>query len=794
MAQRLTLGRAAARVVARGAAPAIGAASRRGVLPARGTLRVPGLAAKVTVRLDAHGVPQVRARTDEDALFAQGFLHARDRFFQMDMLRRVLRGRLAETVGERRLGDRSVPPFGAQSTTVDADRLVRAFDLVRAARRYLAEAPAEGRLLLDAYVRGVNRALVLLRSRRPLEHRLLRLALLDWTPVDSLLVAKGMALGLSFKWRTAPVFGAMAEHLAGRRTLLDAILPRPPGPGAAGLARLVDRGVEQALVFLPAPLPLRGSNAFLVGAGRSRSGMPLLASDPHLELSLPSIWYLASVSGARYQAVGATLPGLPGVVIGRTRGFAWGVTNGMIDDADLWLEEIDGTGTRYRVDGAWRPLARETHEIRRRGKAPVLFRLRRTHRGPVFTDAFPAYAGAPMSLRMSLHEPGAELEAFLGLGRAGDDGRAAVIAVRGYGAPVQNLVWADARGRAGYVLMGRVPDRAAHPVHPALPRDGTTTAYDWRGWVPREATPDLEIGADATFATANDPQVEDGAGPYLSHLYEPPYRAARIRELLAPLRDATIDDLARIQLDATNGATAWFRDLVLVPHAEEVRRSRPTLGRAIDRLLSWDGREHPGDPGPALWHLAYHHLIRRTFGAALGPELLEAWLGLVNLVDAALRRAFEDPRSPWAPPGARAALLQRALDDAVLDLEARGLGVDAAWGRVHTLTLRHPAGGAPLVGRVFDRGPIPLRGGPFAVASGQYVHTRPARVVTGASYRHVVDLADPERRSRMVTLGGQSGHVGSPHYDDLTPLWLEGAGVPMRLDPFETKDVLVLSP
>lgn len=768
------------RVLGRLTGAALRAASRRSLLALRGTGRLRGLAGPVDVRYDELGVPHVSALGDADALTAVGVCHAIDRFFQMDVMRRALSGRLAETVGERKIGA-GHPLLGPESTTVDADRLMRQLDLVGAARRTVAAAPPEDRALLDAYVRGVNEALALLRRRRPLEHRLLGLGLAPWRPVDSVLIAKGLALNLSFKWRTAPVLQGIADLLGARPRLLEAILPPCPQAGDLALARMVRRGVDQALAFLPNAVPLAGSNAFVVGGGRSASGFPVLASDPHLELSLPSVWYLLSVRAGRYAAVGCSLPGLPGVVIGRTPGVAWGLTNGMIDDGDLWLEEVDGPGSRYRVDGRWRPLAVETQEIKRRGKAPLLMRLRRTHRGPLFTDAFVNWPGRPLSLRMTLYEPAADLQAFLAMGRARDvDG--VCEATRTFGAPAQNLLVADTSGRAAYRLMGRVPERAPHPVHPGLYRDGTTTKTDWTGWIDRSRLPAFEIGPDDAVVSANEPHLAEDDAPYLSHLYEPPYRASRLRECFLGRTDLTADDLAGFQVDVRSAAVRWFRMHVLLPHADAVRRMRPHLGRLVDLLLTWDGEEAPEAVGPALWHLTHHHLLRRTFGPVLGAALLDRWLGLVNMMEAPLRRAFEDEDSPWAPPAARVALLQSALEDAEKDLHARGLPVGAPWSALHRLTLRHPLSSLPGVGDAFTRGPFGLRGSPFAPASGQYAHTHPAAVTGGASYRHVCDLGDLEGGSRMITFGGQSGHVGSPHYDDLTPLWLANEGLPMRLE------------
>jgi penicillin G amidase len=758
-----------------------------------GTIRVRGMLGGARVLFDAHGVPHVRAASDQDALAALGTCHALDRFFQMDMLRRALAGRLTETVGERVLGDLGFPPFGSKRTTLDADRLVRALDVVPSAQRTLDAADEEGRALLDAYVAGVNAGIEALRRARPLEHRLLSLDLEPWTPLDSLVAAKGMALGLSFKWRSVPVVAALAERLADRPAHLAAVLPRAPGADALAHLTWFAEGVGEALGFLPAAPGGVGSNAFLVGGGRTRSGSPILANDPHLQLSLPSVWYLASVKGARYQAVGATLPGAPGVVLGRTPSLAWGSTNAMLDDADVWVEELDGTGLRHRVDGAWRALEVGTQEIRRRGAAPVVFRLRRTHRGPLVSDAFSGYTGPPLSLRATWMAPGRDLEAFLGLGRARSAAEVPA-AVQGYGSPAQNLVYADAR-EGGWRLMGRVPVRGG-ATDPSLPRDGRTSAEDWTGEVPAASLPRARVGPEDQIVSANHPQVPGDYPWYLSHLYEPAWRAQRIRELLGRRGDLTADDLAAVQRDAHGAWVRRLREAVLLPHGDAARRQRPVVGRALDRLLAWDGDESAASRGALLAHLAYQHLARRTFGALLGEPLLSRFLGNMNLVDEPLWRAWTDPESPWAPPAVRPTLLAEALADALQALESKGRALDTPWGEAHTLTLHHPAGLAPMLAPTFSRGPFAMPGSPYAICSGQYAHDKPFAMTVGPSFRQVVDLADPEGTARMMTFGGQSGSVGSPHYDDLTPLWRAGAWLPMRLetDPDPVASTLLLEP
>ena len=766
-------------VVSKLGAGALRALGRRTIPPRRGRERLPGLMAPVDVRHDAFAVPHIEARSDADLFRAQGALHARERFFQMDMLRRVLRGRLAETIGERHLPAGSGLPFAGGGTTTTADHVMRALDLVPAAKRVWARGDADGRALLMAYVEGVNAMLPALRRAKPLEHRLLRLPLRKWSPIDSLLLAKGMALSLSFKWRSAPVFAAIAERLGARQSHLDMLMPETPGLAQDAHARLVDGDAEGQFGYLPYGAPPVGSNAWLVGGQRSASGAPLLANDPHLELRIPSVWYLSSLLGGRYRAVGATLPGLPGVVIGRTPSVAWGLTNGMVDDADLWVEHLDDGEHHYRLDDAWAPLPFETQRIERRGRAPKLIQVRRTHRGPVFSDSWPGHVGPPLSLRLTLHEPTKDLETFLALGRARTVDEA-LSAADTFGSPGQNLLVADRDGAAAFRLIGRVPlrDSAWHPV---MPRDGKTRASDWLGYVPQAEMPACRVAGDDVFVSANQAHSVDGRAPYVSHLYEPDFRAARIRERLHASDELDAEKMGAIQMDVLDRLVPWVRVHILEVHAEEVRRTRPALVPALDRLLGFDGREHVEARGAPLWHLFFHHLVRRTFSPVLGPELTNAWIRLINMLETPLRRAFTETDSPWAPPNVRPTLVAGALEDAVAGLRHAGLGSDAPWGAWHTLRLGHALGSVPPLRAFFDRGPMPVAGGPFTVSSGQYSHTNPGPMVVGASYRQVVDLADAQRHSGMVTLGGQSGHAASRHYDDLTPLWLSGERLPMRL-------------
>ncbi len=742
--------------------------------------RVPGLGGPVEIAFDDHGVPHLDASCEADLARAQGLVQGLERPFQLDLLRTALGGRLAAWFGDRPADGVPLPPFGTSRRLSDVDLLSRVIGLERAARASFSVHREATRHLLEAFADGVNVAFAPGAPRgRSVEHRLVRRRPAPWTPFDSLLIVKGMALGLGFAWRGVPVFAAIAERLADAPEHLRAILPREPEPDSPALVRAIVDGMSMVRGFLPGFTAAVGSNAIVVGAERSATGAPLVASDPHLELGMPGVWHLASLASPTFRGVGASLVGLPGIVIGRTEHLAWGLTNAMLDDGDLWLERLDARGERYRLDGTHEPLQIESTTIERRGASPRVARIRRTHRGPLLSDVFPGMEATALSLRLVLHEPAPDLDGFLALGRARSVAEA-LDAFDGFGSPAQNLVVADVHGDAAYRLIGRVPKRAPGRV-PGLPLDGTTRASDWLGMVPETETPRLVLPRDAVFVTANDPIV---APPYphaLSHLYEPDHRAARLRERLARSASIGPDDLAAAQRDVFDRSLMRLRRSLLDEHAEEARRQRPHLAPLIDRLMAWDGEEEASSRGAVLAHLLYHHLIRHVFGARLPRDVLDAWMAQVNLVDTALHRALEDPQSPWAPPASRAGFLARALEDVDRDLHARGFGTDVAWGAWHTLTLAHPLGAVPGLRAFVERGPHPARGGPFTPCSGQYSHARPGPMRVGPSYRQIVDLSARDG-GRMVTVAGESGHPASPHYDDQIPLWLDGGWLPMRLD------------
>ena len=521
-----------------GLAAATGAALLHRPLPQTdGTLAAPGLRAPVEIVRDRWGVPHLRAGNNADLFFAQGYVHAQDRLWQMELQRRTALGQLAAIFGP---------------VALDSDRFLRVLGFGRIAREEAAALGDPEREAVVAYCRGVNAFLAANRRRLPLEFAILRCRPRPWEPADVLSFGKVMALDLSNNWTSEIIRARIVATLgATRAALLDpAWADADPLTLPADTTYSADFGAG-ALRAAAAAEPFagerdgaQGSNAWVVGGARTASGGPLLANDPHLALTLPALWYENHLSGGDYAVTGASIPGTVGVTIGHNARIAWGVTNGMNDIQDLYIERFDPadrTGARYEFRGAWEEatIVREAIVVRER---PPLARtrtetvaVRLTRHGPVVSDLLPPGAGhtpdeATLALRWTALEPGRLQRAILALNRAGDwdEFRAAL---RDWTVPPQNFIYADGAGHIGYALGGAIPIRAQGDGR--LPVPGWTGEWEWTGTIPPDEHPHALDPAAGLVVTANNRIVGDDYPHPLPGEWAPGYRAARIRELLA---------------------------------------------------------------------------------------------------------------------------------------------------------------------------------------------------------------------------------------------------------------------
>jgi penicillin G amidase len=754
--------------------------------PARtGSVHVRGPRGVVTIATDGRGVPAIRAGSIPDAMFGIGWAHARDRLWQMEFERRVAAGRLAEV-----LGGRAAP----------ADAFLRTVGFRRAAEAaWRRSASPDVRTLLEAYAAGVN-AFVASGRGRPVELRVLRIAPEPWTPVDSLAWGKMMAWDLSRNAddeirlaRLTEALGAeRANELmpvnAGEPTILtaDEWSPRA-APGSPAGFRLPPAGPWRSVaadLALLEPLGLGsgegiGSNSWVVAGSRTASGFPLLANDPHLKLRMPAVWYLASLEAPGLSVSGATLPGIPFVLIGRNARIAWGLTSLEPDVEDLFVERTDGAHPgRYLHRGEWKPFASRVERIRVRGGAEVAVTVRESVHGPLVGSVMSGSStlGSAVALRWTGLDPDDRTaEAFWAIDRASSwpEFLAGVALVH---TAAQNFLYADRDGHIGYSASGAMPLRPR--ADGRLPVAGTGED-DWAGFVRFEDLPRVLDPPRGYLVTANN-RAAPGE-PYAFGLaWAPPYRAARIAERLLAKPKLTPEDFRGIQGDVVS---LQARDLLAV--LKDARPRDADSRRALELLRGWNGEMSESSAAAAVYAAWYVELARiaddeleAVGGGVRSRFLLEALRGDSPFCD--------DVRTPGRETCAdfEAAALSRAAA-----LLRKRLGADPSrwsWGALHRLTVAHDVfDGVPLLRRAFDL--EAGRGGDAqCVNVGGFSRDRAFSMEEGSSFRQVVDLA-PDGRGRYALPGGQSGNVFDPRYRDLFPLWRKGELFGMGERPVEVE-------
>jgi penicillin amidase len=749
-----------------------------------GTVSAEGLEAPVEISRDRYAVPHVRAQTERDLWFGQGYCLGQERLWQLDFYRRVSAGRLSEIAGNE---------------TLQTDKFMRTLGLRRVAEREAAELEPELAWRAQAYCDGVNAAAAAARAL-PVEFQLLRLDFEPWTPADMLTVIKLLAFGLSTNWERELLRAEMARELGVE--LAAKLEPRypqgnpvvlAPGEGWTGDALGLVEQFDAVAKSLGLSVEASGSNNWAVAGDRTTTGRPLMAGDPHLSPSMPGIWFEISLelaapesgngAGSRWVR-GVCLPGIPGMFMGQANDIAWSFTNVMADVMDLYVERIHGD--TYEFEGEKRPLEVAEEEIGVKGQAPETLKVRLTHHGPIVND-FLGADDPPLALRWSaLDMPFLSASNFAPMHVS--RGSELVDLVSDVPYPVSNMVWADRHGNIGYKLVGRLPKRKSGC--PDVPKPGWTGEYEWDGWVPYEELPEITNPECGYVVTANNQIAPDDFPHHITSDYLDGYRAARIEELIEkrPIHD--IESFERMQVD-----------LYSIPGAETARRLcrlRPRNQRevsALERLASWDGRMSPDSIGATVYQAFVLRFSQDFVRAAIGDrDLSERWL------DRADNGFLAHVTTPWRWQErlmelwkeADESLIGRSWDELALDslrgaldlLEERyGPDPDAwRWGAVHEMEFPHALGAAnPVFNLLFNRR-LRAGGAQETVSQIAYDPNDPFKAVWAPSWRMVADLDDP-RRSRWQAFTGQSGHPGSPHYDDLQPDWSEGRTQAMDGEP-----------
>ncbi|HET6653427.1 MAG TPA: penicillin acylase family protein [Nocardioides sp.] len=799
---------------------------RRSFPQTDGEISVPGLNGEVEVVRDAQGIPQVYAGTSHDLFYAQGFVQAQDRFYEMDVRRHVTAGRLSEMLGEDAL---------------DTDKFIRTMGWRRVAEEELSMLEPETLSYLEAFSDGVNAYIEgHTPSEMSLEYSALALNGLDytveeWTPADSVAWLKAMAWDLRSNMEDEVTRAIMA----GRHSEADIAELFPPYPydrhrpiveQGAVVDGVYEQGAEQGGTRRPSRPPFDdsvvaaledlkagidampelmghgdgiGSNGWVVDGEHSTTGQPILANDPHLGISVPGIWYQMGLhctevtAECPFDVTGFTFAGLPGVIIGHNRDVAWGFTNLGPDVVDLYLEKIEGQ--RYEYDGRTRrlDLRDETIEVLGRDE-PFTFTVRSTRHGPLLSDVSaelstvgansPTGEDAPergngygVAISWTALQPSNTADAIFGIDTASswDDFRAAAA---DFAAPSQNMVYADREGHIGYQAPGLIPIRKSGNTGD-YPAEGWLPSDDWTGkYVPFDALPSVLDPDDGFVATANQ-AVTGPAYPYfLGDSWAYGYRSQRIVELLERKEKLSVADMEALQLDDRNGFAP-----TMVPYLLDVLMPSEYLGAGQRLLLGWDYEQDADSAAAAYFNAVWDKTLELTFHddlrEAVWPDGGGRWFEV-------MRTLLADPTSHWwddvetegvveTRDDILAGAMAAARDDLVRRQSRRA--VDWTWGHHHRLNLENETvGQSPvrLVQWLFNRGGYEVGGGGEIVNATKWDAATDSFEVTAApSMRMVVSMADLDD-SRWVNLTGVSGHAFNDHYVDQTELWAEGRSLP----------------
>ncbi len=691
----------------------------------------------------------------------------------MDLERRMARGELSELFGE---------------ATLPADRLFRHLGFAARAPVIAAAWPESTREIVRAYCDGVNASMAALAAW-PVELRLLRTPPRGFSPEDVAAVSLLKSFGLA-QWQPEEILHRLSLHLSPARLAevvpeIDPASPtvvptRPAGRSSFPVPSILHEGLA-ALSSSALGLPRSGgSNSWVVSGAKSATRKPLLANDPHLFLLAPSVWYEVHLVAPGVDVYGLSFPSAPCVVIGHNPQIAWGFTNLMVDDADFFVERIDGDRVMYRK--AWVPLAIRTETIRVKGRASETVTVRETPHGPILSPILPGVTAA-LSLRWAGFDGGDAIGALHALDRA--KGREAfVAALSGFPHPCQNAVYADVSGNIGMVMAGRIPIRKGGDR--LMPVPGDTGEWEWTGYVPFAEKPQIWNPAEGFIVTANFPVADNRLfRPYVSRLYEPPDRGRRIREMLSARERFTPDDFEAMQSDVSvSGGDELIRLALQV--AQRRSGENPAFREAAGILSSWDRRATAGSRATPVYEVFCWKLAEQLFRDAMGPKLYESFIGYPRLVWNATDRIVRRGDSAFLlnPATGRKDSLDDAAARALLETMAflkERMGAAPStwrWGQLHQATFSHPFGRNRFLSRWFDIGPFPVGGDGRTVLKQEFVFGgKDFPVKVGPSMRMIVSPGDRGSARSSITTG-QSGHFFEPHYADQAKLWLSGKGHP----------------
>ena len=762
-----------------------------------GELKAPSLKSEVKIYFDSLAVPCVFAEDDEDVAFTLGYLHASERMFSMDMIRRAGEGRLSEIFGQETL------PF---------DKMFRTVGLSRTAKMIMANMSPEALKLLEAYSRGVNFYLKEKKNKYPVEFDVLGYQPEEWKPEHSVIVIRMMAWELNLGWWTDLSFTELVQKLGEEK--VKEVLPEYPENAPTIIPFEIKKFGQINTNFINTDKAFRkfigmtgthlGSNNWVVSPQMSASGKPIIANDPHLAYRAPGIWYAAVINSPSWNASGVTLPGVPGIVIGKNDNISWTLTNIMTDETDFYFETFDSTHTKYLVDETWKELEIVQDTIFRRDGIGVPIEIKQTHRGPVISNIHPynfvynkdESTFPPISMRWLGNEFSDEMDAFLKINKA-KNWSEFKSAVEKFNTPGQNFVYADREGNIGYIFGGALPIRPNNAS--TFLFDGSDSKNDWKGFVPRNELPFLYNPSQQYIATANNKVIKNFKY-HITNLWEPSSRIERITELLQSRNKHTVEDYMHYHIDILSPYAKNIVPYVLAAF-KNVEVKDENLTQSLQLLEEWNYEMDKQQQAPAIFLTFFDKLMKNIYMDEMGEDLYNQYVFLANVPYRNILELLQEPSSSWYDDVKnnerknRDDVIRQSLADALDELENK-LGKDVKdwqWGRLHTVTFKHPFSGVSWVlDEVINIGSYEISGDGTSIFNTEYAFSEsieeyplfrhePFDCELGPSMRFIYDFAKPDEFYLILTTG-QSGNIFSDHYKDQTELFLNGKYMKIRTD------------
>ena len=743
-----------------------------------GEITLDNLNNEVEIYRDGNGVAFINSQSELDAYFALGYVHAQERLFQMDINRRAGEGRLSEILG---------------SKTLFFDKMFKTIGLKKLAEINFKNYDELTKSILIAYSNGVNEFIKNSPEKFTIEFDILNYKPDKWKPEHSIILTKLMAWELNISWWSDLALTHLIQKLGEEK--VKEIMPNFDENGPTIIPKGLNNYSSIPVDLIKTDREFRkligavgthiGSNNWVVNGDRSQSGKPIIANDPHLGFTTPAKWYVASIKSPNMQIDGFTIPGIPGIVIGKNKNISWVLTNVMADDSDFYIEKLDSTRNNYFFNGEWRPLEIISDTIVVKDSSDVIFEIRKNHRGPIISDIhtynkfFPneEQKKADLSMRWSALDFSNELQAFYKINHA-SNWREFSEALEIFHSPGQNFVYADIDGNIGYTAGVKLPNRKTNS--PSFVYDGTNDINDWDGYIPFSENPKLFNPKSGYIASANNKTLEDY--PYhISNLWEPKSRITRITELLESKEKHGVTDFKNYQMDFYSHFAKDITPFILNAF-EGYQINDVNIKTAISLLKQWNFMLDANSQVPTIYAAFFQFLLKNIFEDEMGDKLLKEYVFLANIPYRVVPKLLDENKSAWFDYistdeiESRDVIIRNSFISAIEYLEQEfGNEIKSwQWGKVHKVTFNHFFhGGSSLLDEILDIGPFSIGGDGTTIFNAEYYFTSPYENKLGPSMRYIYDFSKPDE-FEFILPTGQSGHFFSENYDSMTNFWLEG--------------------